>query len=370
MGFLYIKVIESKKVAVRSSFFVNYPFIRLRIGKEKKNTNFKPGVEWWDKIYSFQNVSADENVVLIAQARDKSIHVFGSDWLGEVQIKLRDYMDGNVHQIWFKLGKGHKQHGRSPRGYVHLAFHYFDSHPSGRRPFSVPPVETVMAFEDWLACQDNSVQSADSFYSASTTDINPTPINQRNEERLRRSAPSNARSSWSPDRDQDRKAHISSKPKSKSVNYMEKPETRARSNTVPADPRRSASARADESSDDSEDESESLEEGVKMANLIDFSFDAPKKSSAGHASNIGGDLFNRESPVTFSPKNLTSSRSASASTVAPTVAPQDILSKINNNPTFEDWYHPNSSNTTVSYNPQNPFLALHDTHAPAFALQK
>jgi len=159
MGFMYVKVIEARKVAQRSSFYVNYPFIRLNLnGKDIRNTNFRAGIEWWDKIFCFKLYkfnSADQ--YMLVQARDKSIHVFGSDWLGETKIYTTDFYDGKVHQKWFKLGRGRNYHSRIGKGYVHLAFHYFEnSSDVNIRPFSQLPVEPVQTFDEYLAQTENT----------------------------------------------------------------------------------------------------------------------------------------------------------------------------------------------------------------------
>jgi hypothetical protein len=146
MGYFYVKVIEARKVAMRTSFYVNYPFVRLIFNKsEKKNTNFRPGIEC--KVWRSRNSSAS----LILQARDKGLHVFGSDWVGEIEINVMEYSDGNVHQKWLKLGKGYKHHSRAPRGYIHLAFQYVERLDVGSRPFASSPVEKIQSFEEYLA---------------------------------------------------------------------------------------------------------------------------------------------------------------------------------------------------------------------------
>src|SRR5690554_4190339 len=54
------------------------------------------------------------------EVREKGFHIISSDWIGEVHIRTRDYLDGKVHQKWFKLGPGAwKRHTRRPRGYIH-----------------------------------------------------------------------------------------------------------------------------------------------------------------------------------------------------------------------------------------------------------
>jgi len=162
MGLLYVKIIEARKVAVRTSFFVNYPFIRVILQggssskKESKNTSYRPGIEWWDKIlcYKVWKYNRMEQTLLV-QARDKSIHVFGSDWLGEIKVYLKDIADGQVHQMWLKFGPGTKRHSRTPRGYVHIAFQYFDeTNDKPVRPFTELPVEPVQTFEEYLASSD------------------------------------------------------------------------------------------------------------------------------------------------------------------------------------------------------------------------
>lgn len=180
MGYLYIKVIETKKVAIRSSFYVNYPFVRLRFnGKEQRNTNFRAGIEWWDKIFCYRvfKYTSDDHYI-IAQARDKSIHIFGSDWIGEVRIPLKGMLDGSVHQKWFKLGKGRKSHPKQPRGYVHLAFQYAeDNADTNQRPFSSPSVEPVQTFEEYLANSAGETWGDNRTHSwSSSQGINPSPV--------------------------------------------------------------------------------------------------------------------------------------------------------------------------------------------------
>jgi len=158
MGYFYVKVIEARKVAVRTSFFVNYPFIRLIFDrKEKRSTNYKPGIEWWDKIIPFKVwKETTREMKLTIQARDKSIHVFGSDWIGETTVDIKELCDGYVHQKWIKLGKGEKFHNRPPRGFVHLAFQYIEEGTISKRPFAESPQEPVLSFEEWLASAENN----------------------------------------------------------------------------------------------------------------------------------------------------------------------------------------------------------------------
>jgi len=128
--------------------------------EKEKNTNFKAGVEWWDKVFQFKTDVSIKQLYLISQARDKSIHVFGSDWLGELRINLEEFCDGQVHQKWFKLGNGRRHHNRVPRGYIHLAFEYRE-YNDGSRPFSKLPVERIQTFEEYLAVSDTDTWSED-----------------------------------------------------------------------------------------------------------------------------------------------------------------------------------------------------------------
>jgi len=182
MGYLYVKVIEARKVAIRTSFYVNYPFVRLLLnGKEQRNTNYRPGIEWWDKIFSYRlyRYNQDDQYLLV-QARDKSIHVFGSDWIGESKINLKDFYDGRVHQKWIKLGKGRKYHRRGPKGYIHIAFHYFDNVDHNVRPFAQDPVERVLTFEEYLATTEDSWSEDGRYVSSySANDINETPNHKK-----------------------------------------------------------------------------------------------------------------------------------------------------------------------------------------------
>jgi len=380
MGYLYIKVIESKKVAVRNSFFVNYPFIRLKIGKEKKNTNFKPGVEWWDKIFIFRQVPKGEHQQLVVQARDKSIHVFGSDWLGEVKIDLdsEDLLDERVHQMWFKFGRGRKAHSRSPRGYIHLAFQY-SVDPIVGRPFSAAPVEKVLTFEEWLAANNKNWASDSSAWFPDEPSAEPG----WKADQLRQSAPGSY--SISPDEPRDRSSSVLSRsPPGRSINPdssrrhedRKLSNTRQRSSTLPDVRSPSLTRRQREQSHDnkkvltnsSESDGESDEE-PRLGNLIDLSFDTPQKPQAAPYKSI---LKNSQSSTKFKDiidNSQTSSYGKSSSSppasveegiekikrlslsTTPLPAPEGF--QVGSEPSFADWYKPN-----------NPFIEMHDNFQP------
>eukprot|EP01114_Cavostelium_apophysatum_P021610 TRINITY_DN7593_c0_g1_i1.p1 TRINITY_DN7593_c0_g1~~TRINITY_DN7593_c0_g1_i1.p1 ORF type:complete len:312 (+),score=66.39 TRINITY_DN7593_c0_g1_i1:135-1070(+) len=254
MGFLYVKIIEARKIAVRTSFFVNYPFVRIICNKEKRNTNFKPGIEWWDKILSFK-VFKESTQQIIIQARDKSIHVFGSDWLGEVTVELKDLLDGNAHQKWYKLGKGHRNHSRAPRGYIHLALQYIDEDgEKRRRPFADPPLEPVCTFDEFLA-REEDVWHDDIKKYKEPEPPRPTPkkMGDSDPDRLRRS---NEDASAIRSSSQNRRLH-------------------------PVD---STSSIDSDSDDDGEDHSS---DDYVVNNLVDLNFNTPKQPLAHSYSSNG-----------------------------------------------------------------------------------
>lgn len=62
------------------------------------------------------------------EVREKGLHLFGSDWVGELQFYAHQFKDGKVHQDWFALTKlPFKKHSREARGYIHLAFQLLNS---------------------------------------------------------------------------------------------------------------------------------------------------------------------------------------------------------------------------------------------------
>lgn len=363
MGYLYVKVIESKKVAVRNSFFVNYPFIRVKVGKEKKATSFKPGIEWWDKIFTFKAVSRNDHQQIIIQARDKSIHVFGSDWLGEVKIDLdsEGYLDERVHQMWFKFGRGRKPHSRSPRGYIHLAFQYSEELVVGKRPFCTAPVEKVLTFEEWLAANNKNWASDSSAWFPESAQ---EPGWKAPDQTLRKSAPaSNLNKGLSPDEVRGNRAASTSDPTINpdpvNTKYEDRKlsNTRQRSQTLPdvRSPSTSRKRREQiEQSLSSSGEDESDSEEPRTGNLIDLSFDAPKAHHHGHAPRSilkNAHSLSEVSQMTEEPSMEDKIEGIKRLSLAtePTAAPGF---QVNSEPTFAEWYKAPDNGTIV----KNPFL--------------
>jgi len=164
MGFLFVKVIEAKTVAVTTSLYPSYPYIRVSVGRTKKSTSCQAGVEQWNKIFSFRSAKGDIHEISV-QARNKSTK---DQWIGELKLDLdaQGFLDGRVHQMWYKFGSGSKPRRNSPRGYVHLAFQYVEftnflkSSDASKDSFAETPVEKVMSFDEWFA--NNHSASLDS----------------------------------------------------------------------------------------------------------------------------------------------------------------------------------------------------------------
>jgi len=149
--YFYVKVIEAKDVVIRTNYYQSEPFVSIKMnGHEyigKKTTNYHMGREWWDKIFRFtcHNVHTDW---ISVEVREKGFHLIGSDWLGEVQVKVKDYADGRVHQQWFKLGGGlWKNHTRKPKGCIHLSFQLMNNKYD--HPFTSKPVERPLTYQEW-----------------------------------------------------------------------------------------------------------------------------------------------------------------------------------------------------------------------------
>jgi len=149
--YFYVKVIEAKDVVIKTRYYQSEPFVSIKMnGHEyigKKRTNYHMGREWWDKIFKFTSKSPTTDWIAV-EVREKGYHIVRSDWLGEVQVRIKDYADGKVHQKWFKLGGGAwKHHTRKPKGCIHLAFQLMEN--KFDHPFNKKPVEPSMTYEEW-----------------------------------------------------------------------------------------------------------------------------------------------------------------------------------------------------------------------------
>jgi len=155
--YFYIKVIEANGIVVRTKYYQSEPFVSIKKnGNEifgKKRTEYRIGVEWWDTVFKFSCKDIQRDWIAV-EVREKGFHVFSSDWLGEVQIRVKDYSDGRVHQKWFRLGRGAwKTHTRRPKGSIYLAFQLMDNKYG--HPFSSKPVEVPQTYQEWQNSLEN-----------------------------------------------------------------------------------------------------------------------------------------------------------------------------------------------------------------------
>eukprot|EP01119_Soliformovum_irregulare_P019540 TRINITY_DN620_c0_g1_i1.p1 TRINITY_DN620_c0_g1~~TRINITY_DN620_c0_g1_i1.p1 ORF type:complete len:366 (+),score=61.04 TRINITY_DN620_c0_g1_i1:69-1166(+) len=150
--YFYVKVIEAREVVQKGLYYTTEPFVTVKKNghefKHKKTTSYAVGKEWWDVVFKFSTKHIDRDWIAV-EVREKGWHVVSSDWIGEVQVRVRDFADGKVHQKWFKLGLGAwKHHTRRPRGYVQLAFQLKNT--PFEHPFGTDPVEPVLSFAEWI----------------------------------------------------------------------------------------------------------------------------------------------------------------------------------------------------------------------------
>jgi len=151
-SYFYIRVIEVKEVVIKSLYAITEPFVRAKLNGipfQKRATSYHIGREWFDRIFRF-NIHNQETDWILVEVRDKCFSLFGSDWIGEVRLEVKDYLDGEVHQKWFALESGNGKHRhRKPRGSIHLQLHLTNSKVS--HPFNSKPIEPILTFEKWLA---------------------------------------------------------------------------------------------------------------------------------------------------------------------------------------------------------------------------
>lgn len=127
------------------------PFIEVRLNAsdamhKRAKTKLHSGIEWWAQTFRFKVKNLQDDWVAL-EVRDKGAHSLFSTWIGELQLRVRDFKDGKVHIQWYKLGKGNwKNHSGSPRGFVQLELQLLKSKLD--RPFKD---DTVIreTFEDW-----------------------------------------------------------------------------------------------------------------------------------------------------------------------------------------------------------------------------
>lgn len=101
------------------------------------------------EIFSSKCKNIERDFITI-EIRDKGYHFFRSDWVGEVHLNISDYVDGKVHQQWYKLGEALvKKHISKPRGFIRIQTQLLDD--PYQRPFATPPVEPILSFDEWVS---------------------------------------------------------------------------------------------------------------------------------------------------------------------------------------------------------------------------
>nr|BAK01870.1 predicted protein [Hordeum vulgare subsp. vulgare] len=144
---IYVQVIESEGIVQDGAM---EPFVEIKYNGSshlhKKSTRYRQGVEWWDKTFRFKVKDSDRDWVAV-EIRDKGAHTISSDWIGEVQIKIAPFVDGEVHEEWYKLERGNwKSNTQKARGHIHLAFQMMTNQFD--RPFADQPFQKT-SFQDW-----------------------------------------------------------------------------------------------------------------------------------------------------------------------------------------------------------------------------
>jgi len=126
-------------------------FVRVTLnGSEllnKKSTAIKKGNTSWNELFEFK-IEHQENDWVAVEIRERGYHLLASDWLGEVQLWVRDFMDGKSVDTWYALGKGlWKNHKREPRGFVHLRVQVMDN--KFAEPFGDLLDQAPVSFKEW-----------------------------------------------------------------------------------------------------------------------------------------------------------------------------------------------------------------------------
>eukprot|EP01114_Cavostelium_apophysatum_P001881 TRINITY_DN11653_c0_g1_i2.p1 TRINITY_DN11653_c0_g1~~TRINITY_DN11653_c0_g1_i2.p1 ORF type:complete len:392 (+),score=93.13 TRINITY_DN11653_c0_g1_i2:123-1298(+) len=149
--YIYVKVIEAVGVAVDSLF--SEPFVEVKYnGSEvlhKKSTKYQAGQQWWEKIFRFTVKDPDTDWFAV-EVRDKSLHLIGSDWIGEVQLQVKTFKDGAVHDNWYALTKCDLKdsHGRDTPARIHLAVQVLNNQVD--RPFAELDQKKKMTYDEWV----------------------------------------------------------------------------------------------------------------------------------------------------------------------------------------------------------------------------
>jgi len=82
------------------------------------------------------------------EVRERGNNLMLTDWIGEVQLNVREFQDGQIHEKWCQLGRGAwKVHRRNPRGAIHLSAQLMKNKYD--RPFEGFEVAKAISFEEW-----------------------------------------------------------------------------------------------------------------------------------------------------------------------------------------------------------------------------
>jgi nucleotide-binding universal stress UspA family protein len=152
---MYIKVVEAQGVldGLKND---SKPFAVVKLNGDElfqKRTKAHHGVDWWEQTFLFKirDVETDWFSVEIREQSGLS-----STWLGETQLRVRDFKDGKMHDDWYQLGKGAwKRHRREARGHVHLHIQLMDNKYD--RPFEQAG-QKKLSFQDWSRNRHSSAE--------------------------------------------------------------------------------------------------------------------------------------------------------------------------------------------------------------------
>jgi len=318
MGFLYVKVIKLEKATTNSYKNRGHAVVLVTVGKKTSSKLSEPR-----KFRFAKEVIPREQVTV--QIRDFCL--VSTPVLGELKLDLdaEGLLDGRVHQKWYKFGAGN--HQIIPRGYIHLAFRYVDERVPKKKCFAEAPVEKVLTFEEWLMTNDNNTSNSSRERSSTTS----------------ASSPSN---------------HLSS-----SIYDIQSPSTQRRER----ERERSRSAPNSYADFKTSKEFDPIHDLPKK--LIDFSFDAPNEKMSGR------DTHAMPQPVpVITPKFATVEdqinfiKNLSRSIESPTTPPINFSEPIEYKPA-PDWYQVAADPNAPTFNPKNPFLAVHDNCPPTYSIK-
>jgi len=166
-------VIEARGISLHDPTIEPFVVVKLNGSSfNQKSTNHKLGIQWWDKTLSVKVTNVDYDWIAV-ELREKGYHILNSDWIGELQFKVREFQDGAVHQDWYQLQKSAvKRHSKPPRGFIHLAFQLLTS--KSERPFA--QIKDI-PFDEWQFRQPKEPQEP----AAITTELVLTQTIQESE---------------------------------------------------------------------------------------------------------------------------------------------------------------------------------------------